>query len=98
MAVDGKWNIGWNPGRGSRAATIELAVSGSTLSGTFGSGGGNNDQPIQDGVVDGEALRWSVTQSDFSGPFTMRFEAKVDGDHIEGTIDDSIPFRGARAT
>jgi hypothetical protein len=97
MAADGKWNIGWSPGRGSRAATVELAVNGSTLTGTFGRGGADSGQPLQDGVVDGDTLRWVVTERDVFGAVTMRFEAKVNGDHIEGTIDNSIPFRGARA-
>ena len=99
MTADGKWNIGWKVGRGSRAATVELAIAGSALTGTFGNGGGANAQPIVDGAIDGEKLTWKVETRDFSGPLVMNFEATVNGDRIEGTIQTPFevsPFTGLR--
>ena len=99
-AADGKWNLSWKPGRGSRAATVELAVAGSDITGSYDESLGGNPQPIAEGSADGDRVSWKVTVQEFAGPMTMTFAAKVEGNRMEGTIEtpqDSIPFSGARA-
>ncbi|KJC62508.1 signal peptide protein [Bradyrhizobium sp. LTSPM299] len=98
MAVDGNWNLTMTTPMGERKATLSLASSGGTLTGTQGAEG--NSTEIFDGTVDGDDLAWKVSITN-PMPLTLDFSGKVSGDSITGEMGigpmGSFPFTGSRA-
>jgi hypothetical protein len=98
MAVDGNWNLTMTTPMGERKATLSLASSGGTLTGTQGAEG--NSTEIFDGTVNGDNLAWKVSITN-PMPLTLEFSGKVSGDGISGEMGigpmGSFPFTGTRA-
>jgi hypothetical protein len=99
MAIDGKWKVSWTTPRGQQEVTLDLAVAGGVLTGTF-TGAQGNSQNIDGGSLDGDQASWKVNRQGPQGPITLTFAGKVDGDKIAGTVTTPFgtnPFSGARA-
>ncbi|MHC2461343.1 hypothetical protein [Bradyrhizobium embrapense] len=98
MAVDGNWNLTMTTPMGERKATLSLASSGGTLTGTQGAEG--NSTEIFDGTVNGDSVAWKVSITN-PMPLTLEFTGKVTGDGISGEMVigpmGSFPFTGTRA-
>ena len=98
MAVDGNWNLTMTTPMGERKATLSLASSGGTLTGTQGAEG--NSTEIFDGTVNGDDVAWKVSITN-PMPLTLEFTGKVAGDGISGEMGigtmGSFPFTGTRA-
>ncbi|QIG93230.1 MULTISPECIES: hypothetical protein [Bradyrhizobium] len=98
MAVDGNWNLTMTTPMGERKATLSLASSGGTLTGTQGAEG--NSTEIFDGSVNGDNVTWKVSITN-PMPLTLEFTGKVSGDGIAGEMGigpmGSFPFTGTRA-
>ena len=98
MAVDGNWTITMSTPMGERNATLTLASTGGTLTGTQAAEG--NSGEIFDGTVNGNDVAWkiSITQP---MPLTLPFTGRVAGDSMSGEMGigpmGSFPFKGARA-
>jgi hypothetical protein len=97
MAVDGKWEIVINSPMGAQKATLDLATSGATLTGTQQAAQGSG--PLENGKVDGNNLSWSAKISS-PMPLTLDFTGTVDGDKLSGSVKagafGSFPFTGSR--
>jgi len=97
MAVDGKWEITINSPMGAQKATLDLATSGNTLTGTQVAAQGSG--PLENGKVDGNNLTWSAKISS-PMPMTLDFTGTVDGDKLSGSVKagsfGSFPFTGNR--
>lgn len=83
MSVDGTWNISMETPLGTRNASLSLASSGSTLTGTMSGGGGSI--AIRDGSANGDAVAFKVDISN-PMPMTLEFSATVAGDAISGSV------------
>ncbi|UGY04258.1 hypothetical protein [Bradyrhizobium quebecense] len=98
MAVDGNWNLIMTTPMGERKATLSLASSGGTLTGTQGAEG--NSTEIFDGTVNGDSVAWKVSITN-PMPLTLEFSGTVAGDGISGEMGigpmGSFPFTGTRA-
>ena len=98
MAVDGKWEIAINSPMGAQKATLDLATSGDTLTGTQAAAQGAG--PLENGKVDGNNLTWSAKISS-PMPMTLDFAGTVDGDKLSGSVKagsfGSFPFTGNRS-
>lgn len=96
--VDGSWNTITKSPLGDQTATLTVASSGDSFTGSFIGGLGSVD--IKDGKVDGDTLKWSLDIS-VPMPMTLTCEATVDGDAINGTVTagafGSFPINGTRA-
>ena len=97
MAVDGKWEITINSPMGAQKATLDLATSGNTLTGTQAAAQGSG--PLENGKVDGNNLTWSAKISS-PMPMTLDFTGTVEGDKLAGSVKagsfGSFPFTGTR--
>jgi len=97
MAVDGKWEITINSPMGAQKATLDLATSGDSLTGTQAAAQGSG--PLENGKVDGNNLSWSAKISS-PMPMTLDFTGTVDGDKLSGSVKagsfGSFPFTGNR--
>jgi hypothetical protein len=98
MAVDGNWNLTLNTPMGERTATLTLASSGNTLTGTQAAEGDSAE--IFDGTVNGDDVAWKVSITN-PMPLTLEFTGKVAGDSISGDMGigfmGSFAFTGTRA-
>lgn len=95
--ASGKWNVIVKTPMGDKAVTLELAVDGFTLSGSFSRA--DHFVAISDGKIDGNCLTWSakITQP---MRLSLKFVATVAVNSIEGTAKHllgSAPFHGKRA-
>ncbi len=99
QSVAGMWEITSETGRGTRTATLNLAVEGMTLTGTVsstgggrgggGGGGGGGPQAIEssDGSIDGNSFTFTLTRTFGDNTFSQVYTGTVDGATIMGTID-----------
>ena len=98
MAVDGNWNITMSTPMGERQATLSVASSGATLTGTQAADG--NSGEIFDGTVNGDDVAWKISIIN-PMPLTLEFTGKVTGDSMSGEMGigpmGSFPFTGTRA-
>jgi hypothetical protein len=97
MAVDGKWEIVINSPMGAQKATLDLATSGASLTGTQTASQGSG--PLENGKVDGNAVSWSAKITS-PMPLTLDFSGAVEGDKMSGSVKagafGSFPFTGNR--
>ena len=98
MSASGKWNVTMNTPMGAQKGVLELAVDGSTLTGSMS--GAQGALPLSEGKADGNDLQWKAAMTQ-PMPMTLEFRAVVDGDAISGTVKlgafgDST-FSGSRA-
>jgi hypothetical protein len=98
MSADGNWNITMDTPMGSQPATLTLATSGSTLTGTQSAMGSSVE--IFDGTANGNDLAWKVNITQ-PMPMTLEFTGSVDGTKISGQMKagafGSWPFSGDKA-
>jgi hypothetical protein len=98
MAVDGNWNLTLSTPMGERTATLNVASSGNTLTGTQAAEGESAE--IFDGTVNGNDVSWKVSITN-PMPLTLEFTGKVSGDSIAGDMGigfmGSFAFTGTRA-
>ena len=95
--VQGKWNIVLKTPVGDRQGVLELATSGSTLTGSMSDG--EHSAAITDGRVDGNRLSWSAK---ITKPMrlSLKIRAQVENDRISGSarhLLGSATFSGTRA-
>lgn len=98
MSASGKWNVTMNTPMGAQKGVLELAVDGSTLTGSMS--GAQGALPLSEGKACGNDLEWKAAMTQ-PMPMTLEFRAVVDGDAISGTVKlgafgDST-FSGSRA-
>jgi hypothetical protein len=97
MAADGKWDIVINSPMGAQKATLDIAISGTTLTGTQTAAQGSG--PLENGKADGDNLSWSAKITS-PVPLTLEFAGTVDGDKMSGSVAagtfGSFPFTGNR--
>jgi uncharacterized protein (DUF2147 family) len=93
LAADatGKWSfetaMPQNPDR-KMTTTMDLKASGSSLTGTVTTSGGQMQGraiDIQDGKVDGSKVSFTVMQTTKKGEAKWTYEATIDGDSMKGT-------------
>jgi SAM-dependent methyltransferase len=91
----GVW--GWNDGKSGERYTLRISQRFQKVQGTWN--GGNRTAPIQDAVLTGDALSFTVNRPDGD----LRVQAKVAGDLLQGTIEpagrqgnDKSSFRAKR--
>ncbi|MBR0552306.1 hypothetical protein [Stakelama marina] len=95
--VDGTWDTVTKSPMGDQKATLSVASSGDTFTGTYSGQMGSTE--IQNGKVDGDKLTWQVSIT-VPMPMTLDCEATVDGDTMSGTVTagafGSFPLQGTR--
>lgn len=98
MAIDGNWKLSMQTPMGTREVDLELATSGSDLSGSFKAPQGASDVS---GSVNGAAVNFTTMFNGAMGPMELKFEGTHEGDQISGTVQfgafGSGPFTATRA-
>lgn len=98
MSAQGRWDIKLKSPMGEQAATLDLAVDGSALTGRLESPLASAD--LEDGEIDGDKLSWSAKVTK-PMPLKMDFTATVSGDTISGDASfgsfGNATFEGTRA-
>lgn len=89
----GTWK--WTAGRGQ--ATLKLKMDNNKLTGTM-VGRNNKETPIEDATYDNGQLTFSVTREGRNGKVTMKYNGKISGDTITGTVDVNGQSREWKAT
>jgi hypothetical protein len=99
MAADGTWKLTINTPMGPQESTLVLAASGAALTGTQSAGSGEG-QAIEEGAVEGDAVRWKASISR-PMPLTLEFSGAIAGDTISGSVKlgmfGTSSFSGSRA-
>jgi hypothetical protein len=96
MSADGNWKITINTPMGAQTVNATIKTSGDTFTGT--TQGQMGSQEVS-GKVNGDTLTWST---DITNPMPMKleFEAKVDGDKMNGNVKlgmfGNAPLSGER--
>ena len=89
-----EWRITITAPTGTFPATLRLDGASGVMEGKAGSG------PMTGLAREGERLRWA-TVIDRPMPMTLKFDARVDGDAIGGTVKFGLfasgTFEGARS-
>jgi hypothetical protein len=95
--VDGAWNCVARTPMGAQEFMLVVKSDGDSFSGEVSGALGSMD--IENGVVDGDTLTWSM---EITSPFPMKLSvrATVDEDELQGIVDAGImgamPLSGAR--
>ena len=96
--VDGNWDTVAKTPMGDQKATLSVASSGDSFTGTYSGAMGTTE--IKDGKVDGDKLTWKVDIT-VPMPMTLDCSATVDGDTLTGSVGagafGSFPLSGTRA-
>jgi hypothetical protein len=103
--LDGSWKWTFTMPDGSKIEPrAKLKRDGDTLTGTsrFRSGA---TVPIQDGKIDGDTVSWNVVREHDGRKVTTRYEGKLTGDAIKGTVSSdwagetrSYPWEATRTS
>ncbi|MCW3846260.1 hypothetical protein OF829_03345 [Sphingomonas sp. LB-2] len=95
--VDGTWDTLVKSPMGDQKATLTIASSGDSFTGTYSGAMGTTE--VKDGKVDGDKLTWKLDIT-VPMPMTLDGEATVDGDTITGTVTagafGAFPLTGTR--
>jgi len=83
--ADGTWLVTMESPRGTREGTLELAVQGAALKGTWS--GPQGAQEFSGGSIEGAALSWRVEMEGPMGKMSLNFSGSVDGDAITGSVE-----------
>ena len=99
MAVDGTWRLALDLPAGQREATVRLTAVGKLVSGSWTDG--DESRLFDDGRVEGDRVRWTVSTPGATGPVDVLFDGTVRGNSISGTVEVSVEgaageFRGER--
>ena len=81
----GTWNMKLESPRGTREGTLELAVDGSSLSGTWT--GERGTQQFAGGTVEGPSLSWEIQMSGPMGQMSLRFSGLLADGAISGEVE-----------
>lgn len=73
---------GGGGGGGGNENTLVLKQDGTKLTGSL-TGGRGGEQQIEDGSVDGTAIKFAVTREFNGNKFTTHYEGTVDGDTLK---------------
>ena len=98
VVVDGVWNAVIDTPMGKQQVTLELAVDGTTITGTAAQNGATH--PIHGGAVAGDQLTWEVS---VEAPFamTLAYTVSIAGDTMTGQVKagpfPASPVSGTRA-
>jgi hypothetical protein len=97
MTLDGKWEITFKTPMGERTGTLDLAVDGGTLKGSFSGPQGSQEFA---GTVDGDAFAWKNEVSGPMGALELSWAGKLEGDAISGEVQfgsfGNGEFKGVR--
>ncbi len=95
--VDGAWDCTIKSPLGDQNAVLTVQSSGSSFTGNMSGALGSLD--VEDGVVDGDTLKWKMNIK-VPMPMTLDCEATVDGDTLTGSAGagafGSFPLTGTR--
>jgi hypothetical protein len=82
QSVDGKWTGEVQGGRGPQQVNLTLKADGGKLTGSVAGRGGEN--PIQEGTISGNALKFKTQQAGRGGgdPITLTWTGTLKGDEI----------------
>jgi hypothetical protein len=82
QSVDGKWTGEVQGGRGPQPVNLTLKADGGKLTGSVMGRGGEN--PIQEGTISGNALKFKTQQQGRGGgnPVTLNWSGTLKGDEI----------------
>ena len=83
--ADGTWLVTMESPRGTREGTLELAVQGSALTGTWS--GPRGSQEFSGGSIEGAAISWRVEMETPMGKMALSFSGTVEGDSITGKVE-----------
>ena len=81
----GVWKMSLESPRGTREGMLELAVEGSSLSGTWS--GERGTQQFAGGTVEGTSLSWEVQMSGPMGQMSLRFSGLLADGAISGEVE-----------
>ncbi len=84
MSLDGNYECITKSPMGDQKSTLTVKTDGNTWTGQNAGAMGSLD--VEDGVVDGNTLRWKM-QMKVPMPMTLTCEATVDGDVLTGTVN-----------
>ena len=95
--VDGKWDCSVLSPMGAQDFVLTVVSNGDRFSGT--ASGGIGSKEIPDGMVDGDAIAWTMHVSK-PMPVTLTCKATVSGDTLDGSVKagifGSFPVTGKR--
>lgn len=99
--VTGTWEISWETPQGARTTTFTFTQSGMEVTGTALMGRGDmvREVAIQNGMLHGDQLTFTLTLGMGERSMSQTFAATVKGDTMEGkltTMAGEMPFTGAR--
>ncbi|MDP6943863.1 MAG: ATP-binding cassette domain-containing protein, partial [Myxococcota bacterium] len=83
--ADGTWLVKMESPRGTREGTLELAVKGSALTGTWS--GPQGSQEFSGGSIEGASISWRVDMETPMGKMALSFSGTVEGDSITGNVE-----------
>ena len=101
QAITGTWELSWETPQGARTTTFTFAQSGMEVTGTALMGRGDmvREVAIQNGMLHGDQLTFTLTLGMGERSMSQTFAATVKGDTMEGkvtTMRGEMPFTGAR--
>lgn len=99
--VTGTWELTWETPQGARTTTFTFAQSGMEVTGTALMGRGDmvREVAIQNGMLHGDQLTFTLTFGMGERSMSQTFAATVTGDTMEGKVTTQfgeLPFKGAR--
>jgi hypothetical protein len=108
--LSGDWELSWEGPRGATTTTFTFQQDGESFTGTAqvqgrgarpggGGEGGAREVAITDGVIDGQAITFSMAMGVGQRSMTFTFSGTVEGDSMEGTITNprgEMPFTGLK--
>lgn len=99
--ITGTWELSWETPQGARTTTFTFAQSGMEVTGTALMGRGDmvREVPIQNGMLHGDQLTFTLTLGMGERSMSQTFAATLKGDTMEGkvtTMRGEMPFTGAR--
>jgi SAM-dependent methyltransferase len=93
--IAGKWRWTEGGGRAATPAELEVAQSFQRFTGTLRAGG--EPQAVRDGALSGERVSFSVARTVDGATRRIRYDGRVTGDRISGTVDAGAGPRPWRA-
>lgn len=84
MSLDGNYECITKSPMGDQKSTLTVKTDGNSWTGQNAGAMGALD--VEDGVVDGNTLRWKM-QMKVPMPMTLTCEATIDGDVLTGTVN-----------
>lgn len=83
--IAGTWSVTTNTPQGNQTATMTIAQTGESFTGTMNSEMGS--LPVTDGQVNGRSVTWSITIQMGGQSMTVNFSGDVEGTRMRGTAE-----------